>query len=47
MVSSIKLKKINKLFFIINLFDEISKNPSLIIYTDLKITTSDKKVSSI
>ena len=32
--------------FTIILFDRISKNPSLIIYTDLKITTLDKKVSS-
>ncbi len=33
--------------FIISLFDKISKHPSLIIYADLKITTLDKKVSSI
>lgn len=37
---------ISKLSFIISLFGEISKNPSLIIYADLKITTITKKVSS-
>jgi len=31
------------LYFTIILFDRISKNPSLIIYADLKITTLDKK----
>ena len=34
---------ISKLSFIIILFDKISKNPSLIIYADLKITTLDRR----
>jgi len=34
---------IRKLSFTIILFDRIGKNPSLIIYDDLKITTLDKK----
>jgi len=34
---------ISKLSFIISLFDKISKNPSLIIYADLKITTLDRR----
>ncbi|MBA7579432.1 hypothetical protein ES708_21303 [subsurface metagenome] len=34
---------ISKLSFIISLFGEISKNLSLIIYADLKITRLDKK----
>jgi hypothetical protein len=36
-------EKISKLSFIISLFYKISKNPSLIIYADLKITTLNKK----
>lgn len=36
-------EKISKLSFIISLFYKISKNPSLIIYADLKITRLDKK----
>ncbi len=34
---------ISKLSFIISLFDKISKNPSLIIYVDLEITTIDRR----
>ena len=43
--SSIYLTKvyISKLSFIISLFAKINKNPSLIIYVDLKITTIEKK----
>jgi len=32
-------EKISKWSFIISLFDKISKNPSFIIYVDLRITT--------
>jgi hypothetical protein len=43
-IASRKRKKIiTKSFFIIRLFDKISKNPSLIIYADLKITTLDRR----
>ena len=34
---------VSKSSFIISLFDKISKNLSLIIYADLKITRLDKK----
>ena len=40
-------EKVSKLSFIIILFDKISKNPSLIIYADLKITTLDRRETPI
>ena len=53
-VSSIESRKrkknkvyISKLSSIISLFDKISKNPSLIIYADLKITTLDRRETPI